>query len=126
MLKKTRDYEEAKMILQNAVDDDYYKSKMKPARLRALFVTGLATVAATTVGLATGDATFGVLTFPSVHALLMPLVVPYLALASTKRKIKSGSYFEDNSIGTVINNANDYVFEYNEYEQQKENGGKSK
>lgn len=126
MLNKTNNYEEAKIILQNSINDDNFKNKIKIARLRALFATGIATVAATAVGITSGDYTLGIAAFPTIEGLLLPVLIPYILLSTTKRRIKHGSYFEDNSMGKIISTANKYVDEYNEFEQKNENEGKVK
>lgn len=119
MLEKPSNYQEAKKIIEDAIDDDLQTKKMRIAKLRSLLVVSLGVGAAVSVGVLTENPTLGAIALPNAMMLAAPFTIPYFLRKSTNKRIKNGTYFEDKSEAQIMDAAEDYVREYNAYEEKK-------
>ena len=72
MLENPKNYEEAKKIIENAVDDDLQTKRLKMSKLRLLLVAGVGSAAAITAGVMTEDPTLGAIALSNAMILAAP------------------------------------------------------
>ncbi len=119
MLEEPKNYEEARRIIENAVDDDLQTKMMKRCKLRIIIVYGVLIAAAVIAGVKTGDTTLGIIAFLNALILGSPFTIPFFKRRSVTKMIHDGSYFEKVDEDKMMHAAIDYVREYNEYEEKK-------
>ena len=119
MINHTDDYEEAKVIIKNSIDDDFAKKVNKAAKLRAIFgsVAGIGAVVA--AGLVTQNPVFTATMVPICGRASIPFLVPFFSQKSGKKKVESGEFFREHSKEDIINRANSYADQYNEFESRR-------
>ena len=118
MLEKPKNYQEARVIIENAVDDDLQTKRLKMAIFRLLLVVGAGVAASVTVGVKTNDLVLGVLAFAVAIIVAAPFTVPVILKRKVKDDVHAGTYFDDLPEDAVIEAATDYVREYNQYEEK--------
>lgn len=126
MLNYPENYTEARKILIDAVDNDLEKKKLKITKLRTIFITAVGLGVSTALGVTTKDPLVGLITFPNAMLISLPLMIPYFARAKATKKIKDHSYFREHTPDEIIESANDYVTNYNKWEESQNMEGKSK
>ena len=119
MLNKPENFQEARKIIENAVDDDLQTKRMKNAKLRSMFIFGAGIAAAIGAGVITQDPTIGALSVPSSVIITAPFTLKYFLMKYTKDRIKNGDYFRENDPDKIMDAARDYVDEYNKYEEKQ-------
>ena len=124
MLKNPENYEEARKIIENAVDDELQTKRMKIAKLRWFIALGVGTVASVIIGVKTDDLVLGVIAFANVLILTSPFTIPILRRKAVTDAVHDGSYFDEVPEDKVMYAATDYVREYNLYEKKKKRSGK--
>lgn len=118
MLKKPKNYEEARKILEDSVDDKFTKSVVKVSKLKLLFTSIIGAALLSAVQIFAHDPTITALSIPAVAALCAPGLAPYFVNKSTINQIKNGKYFEKKSPENIMGIADTYVDDYNEYEEK--------
>ena len=119
MLEKPKNYEEAKKIIENAPNDDMQAKKMKTVKLRALAAVGVGVAAAISAGVMTEDPSMGAIVLGNSMFFAAPFTLPYFFRQRTKRELRNGTYFDDKSEEEVMKLADEYVDEYNEFDDSK-------
>lgn len=124
MLEYPENYQEAKKIIVDAVDDDWQRKQMRNAKLRSLLVVALGTGAAVSVGVLTENPVLGAIAFPNAMILAAPFTLPYFMRKRTTNRVHDGSYFADKTEAQIMDAARDYVRNYNEHEEKQKNRSK--
>lgn len=119
MLEKTQNYEEAKKIIVDAMETDYEKNELKKSRLCALLVMGIGVSAAIGMGIVNQDPVIAMVSFPPALMVVYPFTFPYKLRKKTIEMIHNGEYFKDKSEEKIIDIANSFVDEYNDYEEKQ-------
>ena len=118
MYEYPENYEEAKIIINKAINDDYTQRKKRVALFVPVFLGTVATAIAAGLSIYSGEPTIAFLG-PDLMMLMSPSILPYLKIRNGINKIKSGEYFELLSEKEVLEKAQEYVEEYNAYERKK-------
>ena len=118
MYEYPENYEEAKIIINKAINDDYTQRKKRVALFVPVFLGTVATAIAAGLSIYSGEPTIAFLG-PDLMMLMSPSILPYLKIRNGINKIKSGEYFKLLSEKEVLEKAREYVREYNAYEQKK-------
>ncbi len=118
-LEYPKDYEEAKIILKNSVNDDLIKRNRKINIIRSSLIAALSFGASAALGKFTVPTNF-YLTLPIAATASLVGFYPLIAEHKIDKQIKSGKYFEGKTEEEIITSATRYVDEYNKYEMQKE------
>ena len=116
--KKPQTYEEAKIFMQEAIDNDHEKHKLKVAKLKAMFAAGIGISAAVTAGVITQDPTLSALSFAAAIMVTSPVTLQYFIRKRVSDKIHSGEYFNSRSEQEIITLANQYIDAYNDLESK--------
>jgi hypothetical protein len=124
MLKYPKDYEEAKIIIKNSVNDDLHRDSRKFNIKRSAFITALA--------YGTAVALRYILKFPQLYYLSLPLatvvsaesLIPFFISYKFKKQVEDETLFSRKTSSEIIKAAHDYVTEYNTYEREKQAKGK--
>ena len=116
--KKPQTYEEAKKFMQEAIDNDHEKHKLKVAKLKAMFAVGIGISAAVTAGGVTQDSTLSVLSIPAALMVTSPITLQYFIRKRVSDEIHSGEYFRSRSEQKIITLANQYIDAYNDLESK--------
>lgn len=119
MLEKTQNYEEAKKIIVDDMETDYEKNQLKKSRLCALLVMGIGVSAAIGMGIVNQDPVIAMVSFPPALMVVYPFTFPYKLRKKTFEMIHNGEYFIDKSEEKIIDIANSFVDEYNDYEEKQ-------
>ncbi len=119
MLEKPRNYEEARVIIENAVDDEKQTKETKMVKIRFLSVLGIGIAASVVAGVMNENLIIGVAASANALMIASPFAVPYFHRKKVINAIHDGSYFEKADKDNVMDAAIDYVREYNEYEEKK-------
>ena len=119
MIKQARNYEEAKIIIQNSVNDDFNQKLNKAAKFRAIFgsIVGVGAIVAT--GIVSQNPVLTGIMVPICGMTNLPFMVPYFAQKTTKKSVESGEYFRGKSEEELVDIANKYANQYNEYEARR-------
>ena len=118
MYEYPENYEEAKIIINKAINDDYTQRKKRVALFVPVFLGTVATAVAAGLSIYF-DEPLLMFFAPDLMMLMSPSILPYLKIRNGINKIKSGEYFELLSEKEVLEKAQEYVEEYNAYEQKK-------
>ena len=124
MIKRPRTFEEAKVVIQNSYNDDYHNRKLRNMKLRAAFVGAIGMGAAIALGASAGAPAAGLYFAPAVALIDSPFLAVIFSHKSTMKKVENGEYFKGKSEQEIIQIAQEYADEVNEYEAKK--GGMSK
>lgn len=119
MLERPNNYEEAKIIIKNSVDDEYEHRNMKVNALRAGIITAISFGIAGLIGLATKKPIAFLSMLPPAIIMSLSGLGPILAQWRTNNRINSGQYFQNKSEEQIINIADDYVEEYNNFMKKR-------
>lgn len=121
MLKKPKNYEEAKLILKNSATDDYQKKILKVTRLRTIIMSALAAAGLTTLQISFNNPALTAVCVPAAILSLLPHMIPYFLQKKLIRELKSGRFFEDRTDDEIIKIAEDYTDSYNQFEDNRDN-----
>jgi hypothetical protein len=124
MKEKTNNYEEAKRIIKNSLDEPFFEHSKKVSKLRATFVAALGVSAAIAAGIATNDPSISIASLPLVALVDSPFLIAVYGHTRAKKQMDNGTYFDGMSEEKVIDLANGIVDQSNAYEEKK--GGRSK
>ncbi len=116
-MEKPKNYEEAKMIIKNSVNDNVSKNFYKINYLRAGVVSGLVLGVAATLGIIWKSAMVGFSALPLGAVICFPTLLPIIHQKKVDRRIKNDTYFYGKSEETIMRIANNHVEEYNRLEQ---------
>lgn len=119
MNEKVDNFEDAKIVIKNAPESNYFKHRLKVTKLRGLFSTAISAVAATTAGLISGNPALGMIIFPLSQMVLMPAFFPYIALKNSQKLAKNDDYLNSLDEKKVIDIANGHIEQSNEYEEKE-------
>jgi hypothetical protein len=119
MIKHTDDYQEAKIIIKNSVNDEFNQKLNKAAKLRALFTSVVGVSAVVATGIVSQDPVITGAMVPVCGMISLPFMLPFFAQKATKKSVESGKYFDDKSQSDIINTANEYADQYNEWEAKR-------
>lgn len=119
MLKKPKNYEEAKVLLENSATDDLTKKTIKLTGLRATIVSALAVAGLAALQIIFNNPMLTAIHIPLAALLTIPNVTPYFLHKKLVKDLKSGKYFEEKNKEDVKKIADMYVDEYNHYENDK-------
>ena len=119
MYEYPNNYEEAKILIRKAVDDDFVQKSKKKAFLIPAFLYTVATAASIAAGIHFDSAFIGAFLAPDLWMLLSPSLIPYHIYKDSIKNIKNGKYFEKLSEEEVIKKAREYAEQYNAYERKK-------
>lgn len=125
MLKKPKNYEEARLILEKSATDDLTKKSLKLNKLKAIIVSGIAVAGLTALQLIMSNPIVTAVHIPLAAILALPHILPYFYTKKMVNALKTGDYFNNMSEETIKETAEKYVDEYNEFEkkqQEKEEG----
>ena len=121
MLEKPKSYEEARHIIENAVEDDWQTKDLKKAKLRLVLAVVTAVVAAVVTGIMTGDLTLGIIVLLNALIIASPFSIPYLRRKRVTDAVHNGSYFDKVDDDEMMDAAIQYVDLYNEREERAQN-----
>ena len=120
MLKKPKNYEEARLILEKSATDDLTKNKLKLEKLQAIIVSGVAVAGLTALQLILGSPIVTAVHIPLAAILSLPNILPYFYTKKMVNELKTGDYFNNMTDETIKETAEKYVDEYNEFEKQQQ------
>ena len=120
MTEQVKNYEEAKVIIKNSINDDFSKSQHKAAKLRMLFGSVVSLGAIVGAGLATGSALVAGALVPVCGLINLPFIVTLLLQNKTKKEIQNGTYIERLSEEEAINIANKYSSEKEAFDSSRQ------
>lgn len=120
MMNKVDNFEDAKIVIKNAPESEFFKHRVRMTKLRALFAGVVAAAGATIVGLVSNNPVLGMVVFPLNEMVLLPSIYPYLILKKAKKLSKDDNYLNTFSEQELIKMANDHIDDVNEYEENKD------
>ena len=112
MLQKPRNYEEAKIIIKNSIDDDLQKYNREWNKKRSIVITSICAAVAVAIG-ATNGVSVGIASVPCLGIISLTSLAPFIIRKHVNKEILDGTYFQDKSESEIIRIASDYVDEYN-------------
>jgi hypothetical protein len=115
-LERPNNYEEAKIILKNTVGSELDKKSNKAMRNRAIFNTAASLSVAGIAGVITGSAITALCALPLTGLVLATSIIPIVLKHTINKKIENGKLFEEKSKKEIIDMANNYVTQVNDYE----------
>ena len=119
MLEKPKNYEEAKKVIETAVDDEWQTKDLKTAKLRLLLAVGVGAAASVAAGVMTEDPVMGAIALSNAMILASPFSIPYLKRKRVIDAVHDGSYFDKVDADEMLDAANQYVDLYNEREEKQ-------
>ena len=118
MLEHPKNFEEAKIIIKNSVNDDYYGNKRRIALLRLLFSLGVGLGLGTFFAISNGHISYIFTMMPATFLASAPFMKLYADIKKHDKTIIDESYFKMPE-KYIMEIANDYVDEYNMHEIKK-------
>ena len=119
MMNKVDNFEDAKIVLKNAPESEFFKYRVRATKLRALFAAVIAAGAAAIVGIVTNNPILGIALFPLNEGVLLPSLFPYIALRKAKKLAQDENYLNTLDEQLVIDTANKHIEQANDYEERK-------
>lgn len=116
MLISPKNYDEAKKIIKDSVENGYELHKLMVSKVIAVLAIGLGIGAAIGIGVLTQDSLITILAILPFLMVVGPFALPYYLRKRTISRVRSGEYFQDKSEDEIIEIAQIYVDAYNDLE----------
>ena len=116
MINKPENYEEAVKIIKDSVDNDLDKKNVKTIKYRAIFATAGCVGLAGILGLVVHNPIATIALLPASGLVGLATLFPAFLHKKTYKDIESGKYFENKSEQEVIDIAQKYTDEKNEFD----------
>ena len=121
MMNKVDNVEDAKTVIKNAPDCEYFKYRVKVNILRALVFVVIAAVLAAIFGIVSNSLIKGIIIFICNEIIVFPAVLPYIILKKATKYARDDDYlnkkFDEQEL---IDMANEHIDQVNEYEMKKD------
>ena len=118
MLRKPKDYKEARKVLIYSADTDLTKKTTKISKFKAIFGSVICTAGLVAMHIMTGVPIATVFAVPLAAAGAAAFAAPYFTNKSVIKSLKNGEYFKGEDPNEIIQRANSYVEAHNEYERK--------
>ncbi len=118
MLEKPRNYEEAKIVIKNSINDDLQKYNKSWNKKRSIVITSICAAVAVAIGAAKG-VSVGLASVPFLGVVSLSSLAPFIIRKNVDKEIQSGAYFKDKSEEDIIKIASAYVDQYNDFEKKR-------
>ena len=122
MMNRVDNFEDAKTVIKNAPDCEYFKFRIKVTRFKAILVGGIAAVLAAVIGIVSNNLIKGIIIFICNEIIVFPFaVLPYIILKKATKYARDDDYlnkkFDEQEL---IDIANEHIDQVNEYEMKKD------
>lgn len=119
MLRKPKDYKEARKVLEYSADTELTKKTTKISKLKAIFGSAICTAGLVAFHIIGGVPIATAFAIPIAAVAAACFAAPYFTNKSVIKSLKNGDYFKGEDPRKIIHIASRYVDEHNSYEESK-------